>query len=109
MLKPRVQIKLIHILECPSSAGPFDTVAIDLLLLSCSRQHSTHVLVCVDNFSHFVVMAPLPNKTPEAAAGMARLRTGHTTAVLYIGLSVGIQMSRDIITLGHNKGSAPRC
>ena len=56
------------ILEYPTPAGPFETVAIDLLSLPRSRQGSTSVLVCVDHFSRFVVLAPLQNKSASAVA-----------------------------------------
>jgi len=56
------------ILEYPTPDGPWDTIAIDLLQLPRSHQGSTHVLVCVDHFSRFVVLATLPNKSAEAVA-----------------------------------------
>ena len=56
------------ILEYPTPAGPFDTVAIDLMQLPCSRQGSNYVLVCVDYFSRFVILAPLKNKSANAVA-----------------------------------------
>lgn len=56
------------ILEYPTPVCPFDTVAIDLLSLPRSRQGSTSVLVCVDHFSRFVILAPLPNKSASAVA-----------------------------------------
>ncbi len=49
------------ILEYPSSDGPFDTVAIDLLKLPLSHQGST-------NFSRCVVLAPLSYKSATAVA-----------------------------------------
>ncbi len=55
-------------MEYPTPAGPFQTVAINLLQLPCSRQGSSYVLVCVDNFSRFVVLAPLHNKSSNAVA-----------------------------------------
>lgn len=54
------------ILEYPTPAGPFETVAIDLLQLPCSREGSSYV--CVDYFSRFVVLAPLDNKSSNAVA-----------------------------------------
>ncbi len=51
--------KTAPILEYPLPNGPFDVVGIDLLQLSRSLQGSTYVLVCVDHFSRFVVLAPL--------------------------------------------------
>ncbi len=56
------------ILEYPTPVGPFDTVAIDLLKLPRSHQGSTYALVCVDHFSRFVVLAPLPNKSATVVA-----------------------------------------
>ncbi len=55
------------ILEYPTRDSPWDIVATDLLQLPRSHQGSSHVLVCVDHFSRFVVLAPLPNKSAEAA------------------------------------------
>ncbi len=54
------------ILQYPPPAGPWDVVAIDLLQLPASNQDSRYLLVCVDHFSRFVILAPLPNKTAEA-------------------------------------------
>ncbi len=51
------------ILEYPLSAGPFDVVGIDLLQLPRSTRGSVYILVCVDHFSRFVVVAPLRNKS----------------------------------------------
>ncbi len=45
------------ILEYPLPAGPFDVVGIDLLQLPRSIQGSIYVLVCVDHFSRFTVLA----------------------------------------------------
>ncbi len=56
------------ILEYPLPAGPFDVVGIDLLQFPRSIQGSTYVLVCVNHFSHFTVLAPLPNKSATAVA-----------------------------------------
>ncbi len=56
------------ILEYPTPYGPFDTVAIDLLKLPRSHQGSAYVLVSVDHFSRFVVLAPPPNKSATAVA-----------------------------------------
>ncbi len=50
------------ILEYPLPAGPFNVVRIDLLHLPRSIQGSIYVLVCVDHFSRFTALAPLPNK-----------------------------------------------
>ncbi len=56
------------ILEYPLPAGPFDIVGIDLLQLSRSIQGSIYVLVCIDRFSRFTVLAPLPNKSATTVA-----------------------------------------
>ncbi len=56
------------ILEYPLPAGPFDVVGIDLLQLPRSIQGSIFVLVCVDHFSRFTVLAPLPNKSATTVA-----------------------------------------
>ena len=56
------------IFEYPITVGPFGTVAIDLLKLPHSHKNLTDVLVCFDNFSRFVVLVPLLNKTPEVVA-----------------------------------------
>ena len=56
------------ILQYPPPEGPWDVVAIDLLQLPASRQGSRYLLVCVDHFSRFVVLAPLQNKTAGAVA-----------------------------------------
>ncbi len=50
------------ILEYSLPAGPFDVVGIGLLQLPCSIQGSIYVLVCIDHFSRFIVLAPLPSK-----------------------------------------------
>ncbi len=56
------------ILEYPLLSGRFDVVGIDLLQLPCSVRGSTYALVCVDQFSRFTVLAPLPNKSATAVA-----------------------------------------
>ncbi len=56
------------ILEYPLAAGPFDVVGINLLQLPRSIQGSIYVLVCVDHFSRFTVLAPLPNKFATTVA-----------------------------------------
>ncbi len=50
------------ILEYPLPPRPFDVIGIDLQLPR-SHQGSSYVLVCVDHFSRFTVLAPLPNKS----------------------------------------------
>ncbi len=49
------------ILQYPPPEGPWDVVSIDLLQLPASHQISRYLLVCVDHFSRFVVLAPLQN------------------------------------------------
>ncbi len=56
------------ILEYPLPAGPFDVVGIDLLQLPRSIQGSIYVLVCVDHFSRFTVLAPLTSKSATTVA-----------------------------------------
>ncbi len=56
------------ILEYPLPAGPFDVVSIDLLQLPRSTQGSVYILVCVDHFSRFVVLAPLHSKSAVTVA-----------------------------------------
>ncbi len=56
------------ILEYPLSAGPFDAVGVDLLQLPRSSQGSCYILVCVDHFSRFVVLAPLRDKSAATVA-----------------------------------------
>ncbi len=51
------------ILEYPLPAGPFDVVGIDLLQLHRSTQGSVYILVCVNHFSSFAVLAPPFNKS----------------------------------------------
>ncbi len=51
------------ILGYPTLDSPFDTVAIDLLQLPSSSQGFSYVLVCVNHFSRFVILAPLLNKS----------------------------------------------
>ncbi len=82
------------ILEYPTPDGPFDTVVIDLLKLPRSHQGSTYVLVCVDHFSRFVVLAPLLNKSATAVAHalvsslipFSCLFSSHTIIHLYTNL-----------------------
>ncbi len=56
------------ILEYPLPAGPLDVVGIDLLQPPRSIQGSFYILVCVDHFSRFVVLAPLRNKSAVTVA-----------------------------------------
>ena len=57
-----------RILEYPLPAGPFDVVSTDLLQLPRSHQGSLNVLVCVNHFSRFTVLAPLSNKSTTTVA-----------------------------------------
>ncbi len=43
-------------------------VGIDLLQLPHSTQDSVYILVCVDHFSRYVVLAPLRNKSAVTVA-----------------------------------------
>ncbi len=56
------------ILEYPLPAGPFDVLVVDLVQLPCSIECSIYVLVCVDHFNRFTVLAPLPNKSATTVA-----------------------------------------
>ncbi len=51
------------ILEYPLPDGPFDVVGIDLLQPPRSSQGPVYILLFVDRFSRFVVLAPPPNKS----------------------------------------------
>lgn len=56
------------ILEYPLPDVPFDTVGTDLLQLPCSHQSSSYVLVCIEHFTHSVILIPLPNKSSTVVA-----------------------------------------
>ena len=56
------------ILEYPAPEQPWDVVAIDLLQLPKSTHGSQYLLVCVDHFSRYVVLAPVKTKTATAIA-----------------------------------------
>ncbi len=59
------------ILEYPPPERPRDVVAMDVLQLSVrSRQDSKYVLVMVDHFSRYVVLAPLQDKSTKVVAHM---------------------------------------
>ncbi len=66
--------KTAPILEYPLPARPFDVIGIDLLQRPCSYQGFSYVLMCVDHFSRFTVLAPLPNKS---ATTVAHARVSH--------------------------------
>ncbi len=56
------------ILEYPPPTRPWDVVSIDLLQLPQSTQGSKYVLVMVDMFSRYVVLAPIKDKTAQNVA-----------------------------------------
>ena len=56
------------ILGYPAPTKPWEVVGIDLLQLPLSYQGSRYLLVCVDHFSRYVVLAPLKEKTAAAVA-----------------------------------------
>ena len=66
--------QIVPILQYPLPAGSFNVVGIDLLQLPHSHLGSLYVLVCVDHFSRFTVLAPLANKS---ATTVARCFTSH--------------------------------
>ncbi len=65
-------------------AGPFNVVGTEFLQLPHSIQGSTYVIVCVDHFSCFTVLALLPNKfvTIVVHAIVSHLICPYTTYVL---------------------------
>ena len=56
------------ILEYPPPSRPWEVVGIDLLQLPLSTQGSRYLLVSVDHFTRYVVLAPLKDKTAGAVA-----------------------------------------
>ncbi len=60
--------KPAQILEYPPPERHCDVVAIDFLQLPASHEGSKYLLVCVDHFSRYVVLAPLKDKTGRAVA-----------------------------------------
>ena len=60
--------KPASILEYPPAEQPWDIVAMDLLQPPPSHQGSKYLLVCVDNFSRYVVLVPVMEKTADAIA-----------------------------------------
>ncbi len=63
VLKQKIRSLLHLVLEYSLPAVPFDVVGVDLIQLPRSRKGSVYILVCVDHFSRFVVLAPLRNKS----------------------------------------------
>ena len=86
------------ILGYPTPDSPFDTVAIDLLQLPRSRQGSTYVLVCVDHFSRFVILAPLPNKSAPyvAHALVSHLLCPYTTPSVLLSDN-GLELKYEVL------------
>ncbi len=56
------------ILQYPPPSQPFECVSIDLLQLPPSHQGSKYVVVMVDMFSRYVILAPIKEKTARAVA-----------------------------------------
>ncbi len=94
------------ILEYPLTAGAFDVVGIDFLQLPRSIQVSMYVFVCVNHFSRFIVLAPLPNKsaTTVAHAIISHLLYPYTTPRVLLsdnGAEFMNQVLRNICTKFH--------
>ncbi len=73
--------KTAPILEYPMPNSPFDVVGMNLLQLPRSQQGSNYVLVCIDCFSRFAILEPLPTKSAQtvAHATEAKLICPYTT------------------------------
>ena len=56
------------ILQYPTPEQPWDIVSIDLLQLPRSQHGSHYLLVCIDHFSRYVVLAPIKTKTATSIA-----------------------------------------
>ncbi len=56
------------ILEYPPPDRPWDVVSIDLQQIPASHQGSSYLLVCVDHFSRYVVLAPVKDKSAKSIA-----------------------------------------
>ncbi len=99
--------KTAPILEYPLPAGPFDVAGIDFLQLARSIQGSIYVLVCVDDFSRFTVLTPLPNKstTTVAHAIVSHVIWPYTTPQVLLsddGTEFKYQVLREICTQFHS-------
>ncbi len=55
-------------LQYPLPVAPWDIVSIDLLQLLQTQYGSQYLLVCVDHFTKYVVLAPLKGKSATQAA-----------------------------------------
>ncbi len=93
-------------LEYPLPAGPFDVVGIDIFQLPRSIQGFIYVLICVDHFSRFTVLALLPNKfaTTVAHAIVPHLICPYTTPRALLsdnGTKFKNQVLRNICTQFH--------
>ena len=86
------------ILGYPTPDGPFETVAIDLLQLPRSSQGSSYVLVCVDHFSRFVILAPLSTKSAPmvAHALVTHLLCPYTTPSVLLSDN-GLEFKNDVL------------
>ncbi len=86
------------ILEYPTHAGPFDTLAIDLLQLPRSHQGSAYVLVCINHFSRFVVVTPLSTKTAPVVAHtlVSHLLCPYTTPTVFLSVN-GTEFKNQIL------------
>ncbi len=91
-------------LEYPPPMQPWDVVSIDLLQLPKSHQGSQYLLVCVDHFSRYVVLAPLKSKTVSAIAHalVTRLICQYTTPHVLLsdnGTEFCHQLVRDLLSV----------
>ncbi len=58
----------VPMLNYPTPAGPWDTIAVDLLKLPITRCGNQYLFVATDNFSRFSVLVPLPDKSAQIVA-----------------------------------------